>query len=671
MKKIIEKWKIRGIVAIVVTILLLGLSAGAVFGNGIHGGKLFIAVVLSILAGGCIWWDVKIPRVASILVVLLIPAGTLCCMEFFTHVPWDLTPLIFLLNYWFYLIAYLIFTFLLGDTRWAYVAGTALPMLFGMLNYFVVSFRSSPVVPWDIFSFGTAASVADSYTFSLDYRLVFVVFGFVFLMILGEKTTLVLKNWKLRIASALLSAVLMCGYVGAIQTDTVERSFGLDNILFTPNVLYRNNGLIGAFLANLRYLKVEKPAGYSVRAAEAMRDEYRQNGEKKVESTLVKPADKPNILVIMNEAFSDLSIYGAYESSSDSMPFIRSLKENTVKGNLFVSVKGGNTANTEFEFLTGNSMAFMPNGSIPYQQFIKHKMPSLASHLSGLGYHTAALHPYYATGWNRDEVYQHFGFDDLYFRGDFEHATTLRGFVDDKSAFQKLIELYEQKPAGEKLFAFEVTMQNHGGYSKEYADLEPEVLLTGIPEEEKNTNIRATEKYLTLIQKTDQEFQKFLDYFAAQEEKTIIVMFGDHQPSDYVVNPILDELGIDRAGREAAQGEQLVPELFAAGYQVPFVIWANYDIEEAEVNQISVNYLSSAVMDIAGLPKTEYQNYLSLLREEFPVITANFYIDTKTGQPHKLSEAQKAETGDMMLNEYAILQYNDLLDHKRRLDGFF
>ena len=98
----------------------------------------------------------------------------------------------------------------------------------------------------------------------------------------------------------------------------------------------------------------------------------------------------------MNEAFADLSYVADFETSEDYMPNIHSLKENTVKGNLFVSVKGGNTANTEFEFLTGDSCAFLPSGSVAYQQFLHKETPSLASHLKNMGYATTAIHPYYA-----------------------------------------------------------------------------------------------------------------------------------------------------------------------------------------------------------------------------------------------------------------------------------
>lgn len=656
MKKIISKSKARRAVAAVTVVVLSLLSISAVWGDGLQGGKLALALFLSVFAGVLIALDVKIGEKVSIPVFLVLPFGALCCMEFYTHVPWDLAFSIVVLNYLFYLILYGIWTAIFGGSRFGCVAGPVVPMIAGLANYFVVSFRSSPIVPWDIFSIGTATSITDNYSFTLNFRVVFVLLGFAYLMIIGEKTGFRLKKLRIRLAAVCLTVILMAGYVSVIQIEAVEDAFGMDDILFTPNVLYRNNGFMAAFLANLRYLNVEKPEGYAPEEAQNIRNST--EGAANAETTDI--SDKPNIFVIMNEAFSDLSIYGDFGISEDAMPFIRSLKENTVRGNLYVSVKGGNTANTEFEFLTGNSMAFMPAGSVPYQQFLKSETPSLASHLNSLGYRTAALHPYYASGWNRDQVYPDLGFENTYFREDFTNASTLRGYVDDASAFRKLIQLYEEKEAGEKLFAFEVTMQNHGGYSKEYADLVPEIFLTDIPEEEKGIQIHATEKYLTLIKKTDEAFEELLGYFSGQDEKTIVVMFGDHQPSDYVCNPILRVLGIDENSREDS------PEEFSNGYVVPFVIWANYEIEEEEVDSISANYLSALLMEKAELPKTGYQKFLTGLLEDYPVVTANFF-QTSDGVFHDYTDTEE-KAG---LNDYAILQYNDIVDKKNRLEHFF
>ena len=218
--------------------------------------------------------------------------------------------------------------------------------------------------------------MAGGYTFTFTWRVVFVLEVFVFLLLLCGKTSLKMKKRPVRLTGLALAVVLMVTYVTEIKTDWVTEAAGLDTILFTPNVLYRNNGIAGAFLSNLKYIDVEKPAGYSEKAAQAIADESLQKtecGDGGETATVTKATkESPNIIVIMNEAFSDLDIYGDFETSEDYMPFYPFSER--IKGGgkkLYVSVKGGNTANTEFEFLTGNSMGFLPAGSVPYQQYIK------------------------------------------------------------------------------------------------------------------------------------------------------------------------------------------------------------------------------------------------------------------------------------------------------------
>ena len=123
--------------------------------------------------------------------------------------------------------------------------------------------------------------------------------GFIFLMILGEKTSIRIRKVKVRAASIVLSAVLLFGYVQGIQTKFTENLFGLDNILFTPNVLYRNNGFAGAFLANLQYLNIEKPSGYSKEAVEEIADSLEEKNKDDNKDALTDISDMPNIVVIL------------------------------------------------------------------------------------------------------------------------------------------------------------------------------------------------------------------------------------------------------------------------------------------------------------------------------------------------------------------------------------
>ena len=82
---------------------------------------------------------------------------------------------------------------------------------------------------------------------------------------------------------------------------------------------------------------------------------------------------------------------------------------------------------------------------------------------------------------------------------------------------------------------------------------------------------------------------------------------------------------------------------------------------------ISANYLSTLLMDAAGLPKSAYQNFLSELREKFPVITANFAIDAD-GNFYSSSEYDQLAD---VLEDYEIIQYYHLFDNEHRKDEIF
>ena len=621
---------------------------------------------------------------------LLLPLAVVCALENYTHVITDLAPLILVLNLLFFYVLYGLLTALTGSVRMGFRLATLVPMLFGLTNYFVVSFRGSPIVPWDLLSFGTAASVADNYEFVLSWKAFYSVLAFIWMILLSSKSTVRLGRKKLRVISIAAYAALMFLYVGEIQNSAVQSFFGMDTTLFTLNVLYRNNGIAAAFLGNLRFLNIDQPSGYSVDKVEALmkQGEADEQGEEDaknepetdaqgetvqatqgetVQATQAEtnataeteaPASSgqyPNIVVIMNEAFSDLSVWGDFATSEEVMPFFKSLQQEAVGGELYVSVKGGNTANTEFEFLTGDTMGFLPKGSIPYQQYINDETPSLASYLKTLGYSTTAIHPYNRTGWDRDTVYEKFGFDEFLDKDSFSSPYRLRGYISDKSAFDKIREQFSIKGDDERKFIFEVTMQNHGGYSRETPDFN--IYLT-LPEVTgKTTSVVATEKYLTLINQTDRALEELIDYFKEQDEPVIVVMFGDHQPSDYITNVIQRICGATTSD-SLADLEQ--------GYRVPFVMWSNYGLEHKYYDGISVNYLSSILMENAGIPLTGYQTFLKKLMETLPVINANVYRDADGNFYNYEDDAYSGE-----LKDYQMLQYNHLVDKKHRDDAFF
>lgn len=580
----------------------------------------------------------KLPNKLQWVILALSPIVSFYLLEYYTRNPFKTMNIqAQLLNIVFFELVMLLLLFLTKRARLAVILPALLTALAGLANYFVLKFRSAPIMPWDIYSIKTAASVADNFEYTLSKNAVLALLGFFLIILLGACCRLTLNiDWKKQAASAVLILLLLFGFTKMLHQDSAIRYFKLYDKLFTPTTMQYKDGTAVAFLMELRFLSVSKPSGYSDSSAKELLSSYETTGT---------PTQTPNIIVIMDEAFSDLSVLGDFETNQDYMPFIHSLMDgaaDTVSGTLNVSVLGGNTANTEFEFLTGNTMAFLPQGSVPYQQYIKGKTPTLASHLKGYGYQTAAMHPYHASGWERDQVYPWFGFDNSYFLDDFEHAEIVRKYVSDQANFEKIIDIYEQKDTDSPLFLFNVTMQNHSSYSEAYDNFHPDIELTDI-------NSQALENYLSLIKLTDEAVENLISYFETQEEETILVFFGDHQPTNFIADPILRSHG--------KTSDTLSDEELNLRYSVPFFIWANYDIEEASGVETSVNYLGSRTLKLAGIPLDPYSAYLNELKETFPVITSMQVTDSSgksTSVKEKLPE----------LNTYEILQYYMLFGKK-------
>lgn len=580
----------------------------------------------------------KLPNKLQWVILALSPIVSFYLLEYYTRNPFKTMNIqAQLLNIVFFELVMLLLLFLTKRARLAVILPALLTALAGLANYFVLKFRSAPIMPWDIYSIKTAASVADNFEYTLSKNAVLALLGFFLIILLGACCRFTLNiDWKKQAASAVLILLLLFGFTKMLHQDSAIRYFKLYDKLFTPTTMQYKDGTAVAFLMELRFLSVSKPSGYSDSSAKELLSSYETTGT---------PTQTPNIIVIMDEAFSDLSVLGDFETNQDYMPFIHSLMDgaaDTVSGTLNVSVLGGNTANTEFEFLTGNTMAFLPQGSVPYQQYIKGETPTLASHLKGYGYQTAAMHPYHASGWERDQVYPWFGFDNSYFLDDFEHAEIVRKYVSDQANFEKIIDIYEQKDTDSPLFLFNVTMQNHSSYSEAYDNFHPDIELTDI-------NSQALENYLSLIKLTDEAVENLISYFQTQEEETILVFFGDHQPTNFIADPILRSHG--------KTSDTLSDEELNLRYSVPFFIWANYDIEEASGVETSINYLGSRTLKLAGIPLDPYSAYLNELKETFPVITSMQVTDSSgesTSVKEKLPE----------LNTYEILQYYMLFGKK-------
>lgn len=632
----------------------------------------FLLIMAGLTAAGflLIMTSDQLPLPFGIALMAALPPLFFLLCESYTHLVWGdgteaMKPMkqdAILLNLAFYYLLLLLLFFLTARAWLALRIEAVLAWGFGMANDFVIQFRSTPMQPWDLLSAGTAFSVAGeqswSSVFTKQYAIVTMLFLTLF-YVAGKTSRVNLTRWSRRLEHGklvnLVTRLALFGitliptgiYLNTLwDPDVTDRYDGLDATLFTPRYMYRTDGFAVAYLMNLRFLRVAAPEGYSSAAAVELLSE--QDTPARTAETL------PNVVIVMNECFSDPAVNGAFDTNVDYMPNVRSILngevDDTISGYAYSSVLGGNTADSEFECLTGNSMAFLPTGSIPYQQYLFSNVHSIVNEFSQLGYHTVAMHPYNASGWNRNKIYPLMGFDEMLFRYDFQDTTLLRKYIDDASDYRNVERVLNE--TDEPTFIFNVTMQNHSGYGMDYANFHPDVVA-----EFKNTvSNKYLNNYLSLIKIADEAVGGLLEDLSSSDEPTIVVFFGDHQPNDYVVQPIFNEYGID-ADNETLEQRQ-------TREMVPFFIWANYDIGQETGLQTSLNYVSSILFQTAGLPLSEYQSFLLNLHETLPVVNSVGVIDSEGNY-----FTQDELTGDaaQALKDYEALQYYYLFDKNRNV----
>ena len=604
----------------------------------------FSAKDCAILAGICVLTlaiymiDMPVHPVIRILFALVIPLGCFYTFETLTHQMSTMIELAKRLNIAFYYWLFLFVFFIAGRTSISMAICVSAIAIIGVGNYFVVMFRSNPIVPWDIYSFETAMSVADNYVFSVDWALAEHIAMFILMLIVGVRTNIRLNKKILRPILTVAMCIPAYFYISYLWQDNLERNTGLNDTLFNAKYMHSKDGFFVSFILDIHFLQIEEPKNYS--------DEYALSllNEQEVEK-VETPEELPDIIAIMDETFSDPAVLGEFETNKDYMPFVHSILRgevaNTISGYADVSVLGGNTANSEFEFLTGNSMAFSPNGSVPYLQYIRDGISTIVPQLEEYGYTTYGTHPYRAKGWNREFIYDLMGFDYRYFQGSFPFEDKLRNYVSDEADFKSILE-WRNNTEG-PFFMFNVTMQNHSNYGGDFDNFDPQIVAKF-----KNTySNKYLNKYLSLMYETDQDVASLLSELSQSDRKTIVVFWGDHQPNDYVVRPIYKEYGLDFDNQTYEQQQQR--------QKTPFFIWANYDIQEQTNVEISLNYLNILLFETAGLQLDEYQTFRkNLWQGQIPMMNAVGYRNDD-GDLVEYDDAP--EEIQNLLNEYQNIQY--------------
>ena len=476
--------------------------------------------------------------------------------------------------------------------------------IYSILQHYIFKFRGSIFTFKDIANIRSALDVKSSYSFSIDFNVLYIIVLLGITIFYIVKTTYTSHSLKLRLATYIPI------YLAILITTPIYLNsmynYGINNlqIIFgqlpqgdTPPVI----GNVLTLYYDTVYNKLEIPKDYSDEKAKNILNKYTSDNYD----------DNVTIIAILNESWADLARISDIKTSNDYLKYWHSL-ENTYKGYVTVSPYGGMTCNSEFEFLTGNSMYFLPDGIGIYSSYLNDTQSSNVSYMNDLGFETTAFTTCPKTLWNIENAYGYLGFKNSYFRDYFKKPDDSElihsNNMSDEAFFNHFNELADKRDKSKSQFYFLTTMQNHSPY-----DTEPQKDELKLIEPYNNE----AENYLNLVSKTDKAFYDLTEHYKNDSQKVVIVMFGDHYPHlDYYSTLY---------GKSTSN---LSTEEFSKMRQTPFIVWSNFDMGEFSnkfEDNISLNYLMNDVFKISNVPLSPYQQFLEDVRKTYPIISGFGY----------------------------------------------
>ena len=523
-------------------------------------------------------------------------------------------------------------------------------------DYFVYQFRNSEMSPIDLTAIGTAFNVAGNYTFPFKIPYMFV-YAPAILFIISLSTMKIeqkkvtkkdFKSYNFWADSFIYLTVSVLTIMGIFFQISFTKLFTRARIWGDePSSM---NGYITNFVLVLDNLNLEKPEGYNKKDF---------SNDTNVPDSIANKDQDVNIIVIMNESYMDFSMYESeLNSYNEPAPYWKSLAglPNVRTGTAFSSVYGGVTANSEYEALTGITLAGLPEGVTPYSMYLNKPAYSLPRYLSDLGYDTYAIHPYEANGWNRPMAYPNLGFDHALFMDDMDiqegdiirGSTVLNenvGFMSDMSAYRNILRLIDEEETDGPDFYFMVTIQNHAGYNPNLEYYDYSLDWADSPVENLQLNV-----YLSNVHKSDNALQMLLTTLEESDEKYVVVVFGDHQPS--LICTADEPDSFDPGGNK---------------WKVPYLVWSNFDMPEgygAADRLSSLNYISIDVLEAAGIPLNGYFQRIADVRNNIPSISYSGYYSNIDETWRSMYDKDSDPDNASIIDDYYKLQYYALIDYK-------
>lgn len=401
---------------------------------------------------------------------------------------------------------------------------------------------------------------------------------------------------------------------------------------WSQEVNYTRNGVVAGLLYNLDVPPMDVPPGYSRETMEAIAAKYTARAERVNRKRDADALDGLNVVMVLSEAFTDPTVIKGVQIGRDPIPFTRDLMSRTTSGSMLAQLLGGGTANIEYELLTGLSLAdYQPQLVSPYQMLVpkSSSFPSSVGYFRDRGYRAVAVHPYRREFYHRDDVYPVLGFDDFIDEKKMQFTSRLKDseFISDASAYDQV--LAELEDSRKPVLLNLVTMQNHYSYNEQFESDWP-------IEAPRDLEADLT-SYVTGLNYSDRELERFLDALGTSPERTAVIFYGDHQPAIWPEDLV------------ALNGEPAMKT-------TPYLVWTNFPSKiVATPPLLSPTHFLPVLFDQINAPIPAYYALLDELRRLVPAREQGVAYDA-TGD--LVSEDDLSLEAQTVIRDYRLVLYD-------------
>lgn len=465
----------------------------------------------------------------------------------FTH------PLVFLYNT-LLIFAVLSISMLFRRRVFALILLSFVWVVLGLVNGFILANRMTPFTTQDIAELKDGLSIMTNYLSvgqiaEIVVGIIVVVLLIIVLLRKAPKNKSK-TNYRFVIPGLLLIGMITAGATGlAVKTGVIDTYF--------PNLAYgyRDNGFPYCFSATWLDRGVSRPDPYtegSIRGIFTKKELNTTVGYTHNDGN----EEHPNIIFVQLESFIDPAIAGDIKLSEDAIPNYNKLRKEYSSGRIQVPSVGAGTANTEFESMTGMSVKFFGPGEYPYKTILKKKScESIPYDLINIGYSTHCIHNHRGAFYNRNISLANLGFQTF---TSLEYMSSVsktpKNWAKDKVLTTQILDALNSTPNEDYIYT--ISVQGHGKYPTEEMIKNPVIKVTEAPTDELKWQ---WEYYANQVHEMDEWVKELLDTLKRFDEKTVVVMYGDHLPA-------IDNLTEDNIPK----GRSV--------YQTDYVIWSNYDM---------------------------------------------------------------------------------------------